>query len=452
MKFNTTLIRRTVVSLSAIAALIVTGYAASQTAQTVQLVGSTTNNCVYSSMTVSPNGAVLVQCGGSTSGPGTFTITGPTSLATGSSTTGTAVKVSRSGGSVGAVNVSFTISGACSSTTPSPLAFADGDQVAKGIIVTADVAPGTCSLGITPDGGGTAGGTGSLSIAVVDPNADVKFAMASTTATAQVGPSTTVITATRTGGTNGAWTVPVVLSGDLTSGGLLPSTSGTISAASFSFPANSSTANITYTPPGSMPAGTQLVFTLQNPVAGASPVAGQNGSLGTVTVTTMTLSGPAVGCPAYSGPAPVSLNSQGYVNHMLGTSPYMVAYNLPINTTGFGILGIYSNTTTPTFGPTRTEVKISKCLGDFTDNADGCYQSSGNLINQQFNQEWAPRYTNLYKDQAAFVAKKRCLTAGPGPWYVNIRMSFPTGSCVRLSDPAGKTCGWDPIWKNGSTL
>src|SRR5690242_18276844 len=105
MKFTTTLIRRTVVSLSAIAALTITGYAASQTAQTVQLVGSTTNNCVYSTMTVSPNGGVLVQCGGSTSSPGTFTVTGPTSLALNATTSGTTVKVTRTGGSSGASDV-----------------------------------------------------------------------------------------------------------------------------------------------------------------------------------------------------------------------------------------------------------------------------------------------------------------------------------------------------------
>ena len=453
MKVNTTLIRRTVVSLSAIAALIVTGYAAAQTAQTVQLVGSTTNNCVYSSMTVTPNGGVLVQCGGSPSGPGTFTITGPTSLATGSTTSGTTVKVSRSGGSTGAVDVTIALSAsstsACSPTT-TLVSFADADVTAKGVVVDAGASAGSCILSISPSAG-TAGGSGTLTMQVVDPNADVSFAFQSATSIAQIGTAPTVITATRTGGTNGAWSVPVTLSGGLAPLGTLPATSGQVSGLSFTFAANSSTANITYTPPAVMPAASDLTFTLQAPVAVGTPIAGQAGTLGAVKVNALSLTGPAVGCPAFSGTVK-SLNTAGFVNHMVGTSPYTMVFGLPANTSGFGILGLYSNTTTPKIGPTLTEIKISKCMGDFTDNADGCYEAKGSLDGTQINQEWAPRYTTRYPNAAAFVKQQRCLTAGAGPWYINIRMTFPTGACASATNPSGSSCGWDAIWKNGSTL
>jgi len=439
MKFTTTLIRRTVVSLSAIAALIVTGYAASQSVE-LRTNGSLTASCTYSSMTVSPNGGVVVACGtSSTTGPGTFTITGPTSLATSTTTAGTTVKVSRSGGSTGAVDVSFTATGACTSPTVSPLSFADGDSVAKPIVVAADAAPGVCQIGITPNAG-TTGGTGILSIQVVDPNADVTFAMSNSNVAAQINGGAATITATRTGGTNGTWSVPVTLSGGLAPTGTLPGTSGTVSGLSFNFAANSSSAIITYTPPAVMPAASDLTFTLQTPAAVGTPIAGQNGLLGTVKTTLLTLSGAAVGCPAYAGSIN-NLGAAGTINHMSGSSPYTVVYSLPVSKTGVGVIGIYSNSNSPTFGPAKTEVKISKCPGDFTDQADGCYQSNTVLINQQMSSQWANAYNSTAPNAATFVKLKRCLTQGAGPWYINVRTQFPSGACT------SNQCGFDPIWK-----
>src|SRR6185369_4372198 len=121
-------------------------------------------------------------------------------------------------------------------------------------------------------------------------------------------------------------------------------------------------------------------------------------------------------CAPYGGPV-ASLNGPGFVNHLYGRSPYSVVYELPVSKTGFGIFTLYSNPQTPSFGPTKTEVKISRCKGDFTDDADGCYQVSGALINQQINQLWAllpPSQPN----------PKVCVTAAPGPWYINVRMSY----------------------------
>jgi len=450
MKFTTTLIRRTVVSLSAIAALTITGYAASQTAQTVQLVGSTTNNCVYSTMTVSPNGGVLVQCGGSTSSPGTFTVTGPTSLALNATTSGTTVKVTRTGGSSGASDVTVAVdptsTSACSVTT-ALVSFADTVAGSQGVVVAAGGTAGSCVLTTSPTVG-TAGAA--LTMQIVDPNADVVFAFSSQTSQAQVGQAgATAITATRTGGTNGSWSVPVVLSGDLTSSNLLPATSGTLSAAQFSFPVNSSTATINYTPPAIMPAGSTLVLTMQTPVATGTPVAGQAGTLtGTAALraNTLTLNGPSVGCPAYTGPPAQSLNSVGFINRIKGTSGYMVVYALPTSAAGFGQLGFFSNITTPAFGPAFTEVKISKCMGDFTDQADGCYQKSSAIGEQMFTQSWAPRYTGYYPNAATFASQHRCMVNTPGPWYINITMSFPAASC------AGGLCGWDTVWKTLSAL
>src|SRR5205085_1891702 len=217
----------TVLSLSAIAALIVTGYAASQTAppaQTVQLLnGSTVSaSCTYSQMTVLPNGGIAVTCG-SASGPGTFTITSTiSSLATSAPTNTTAVKITRSNGTTGAVNVTLDTNssgaGVACSVSPSTLSWNDTESGSKPVSLTAGGTSGSCVIKITPDGGAATGGLGQVSIAIVSPDDPVVFAFAQSNSNAQVGQSNPPITVTRTGGTAGQWTVPITISGDLTIG------------------------------------------------------------------------------------------------------------------------------------------------------------------------------------------------------------------------------------------
>lgn len=142
-----------------------------------------------------------------------------------------------------------------------------------------------------------------------------------------------------------------------------------------------------------------------------------------------------------------TLHDAGFVNHLTGASGFVKVFNLPISITGVGVLGLYSSPASPKIGPTLTEISVSRCRGDFTDNGDGCYQASSALDGTQINQEWANKYTTRYPDQASFVKRHRCLVSGPGPWYVNVRMSYPANAC-----PGRSQCGWDPIWKRGSAL
>ncbi|HEX4764532.1 MAG TPA: hypothetical protein VFU92_09345 [Usitatibacter sp.] len=252
---------------------------------------------------------------------------------------------------------------------------------------------------------------------------------------------------TRTGGTGGQWTVPVTLSGDLSAS---PSTTitngGTFNPSNLTlvFPAGGASQTIQYQPAATMPAGTNLTMTLGTPV-GPVPASAQTASLGTITSHSVTLSGPAVGCPAPPA-TPKSLGGAGTVNHNNVTSGTITVYNLPTASTGVGQVNLYSNPSTPKFGPTTTEISISKCQGDFSNNADGCYQAVDALDGTQINQEWALNYNARYPNAAAFVRQKRCLTPAGSSYYVNIRVTFPPGAC------GSNTCGWDPIWRALSTF
>jgi hypothetical protein len=185
--------------------------------------------------------------------------------------------------------------------------------------------------------------------------------------------------------------------------------------------------------------------TLQGTTTNTCPFAdthvGDGGDLTVTCVTTPAPPQPPAGCT--SSPLPVgSLNTAGFVNHMAAASPFVVVYALPNSSTGLGVLGLYSNPYTPKIGPVLTEISVSRCKGDFTDNQDGCYTSSNAQDGTQINQEWANRYTPRYPNAAAFARQHRCLTAAPGPWYINVRMSYPANAC-----PGYAACGWDPIWK-----
>jgi hypothetical protein len=81
-----------------------------------------------------------------------------------SSTTAT---VTRSGGSTGAINVSYSASGGCSVGGTGTLSFADQSTAAQTFTVTSPASATTCLVSITPSGGTT--GTPSVNIAVSAP-------------------------------------------------------------------------------------------------------------------------------------------------------------------------------------------------------------------------------------------------------------------------------------------
>jgi hypothetical protein len=166
------------------------------------------------------------------------------------------------------------------------------------------------------------------------------------------------------------------------------------------------------------------------------------GAGGDLTVTCVTPPEPPP-ASCISSPLPVaSLGSAGFVNHMAKPSPFTVVFALPTSSTGLGVLGLYSNPYTPKIGPVLTEIKVSRCRGDFVDNADGCYTASNAMDGTQINQQWANHFTTRYPDAASFARNHRCLVKDAGPWYINVRMSYPDNAC-----PGYAACGWDPIWK-----
>jgi hypothetical protein len=438
MKPINTLIRRTAIGLSAIAALIVTGYAASQSVE-LRTNGALTGSCTYSSMTVSPNGGVVVTCAVA-NGPGTFSISSTvTNLATGASTSGTQVKVTRTGGATGAVDVAVQASGLSGcSVSPTQVSFADGDAASKSLVVTATSNTGACVIAINPNGGST--GTDHVTLNVLDANADVTFSFQSGSSTAAVGTGADSVTVTRTGGTGGAWTVPVTMSGSLAPSGAL--LAGNVSTASLSFPAGSSSATVSFTPPNTTPASpalpADLVLTLGTP-NGPVPSSSQQGILGSTTSHTITLNGPPVGCP--SPEAQISqLGSGGTVNVIRGASVLQSTYVLPTTATGFANIALYQTPYTPVSGNMVSEIHISKCKGMTPNQNNGCYIASSSM--SQVVKVWQTKFTLKLSTPALIAAAGRCYApTSQGPWYVNIRVTYDTCS------PTWGTCGWQPIWK-----
>lgn len=153
------LLRRTFSLLGATAALAAGAPAFGQL--TATMVGGT-SSCVYSGMTVAPNGNITITCNTSSSTAAQFVLTGPSTLTVGAA--GTAL-VSRSGGPAETLTVNYAVSGSCAAANGS-LSFAPS-SVAQSIALTAGAAAGTCVVSITPPTGHTtAPASGSINITV----------------------------------------------------------------------------------------------------------------------------------------------------------------------------------------------------------------------------------------------------------------------------------------------
>jgi len=449
MKLTTTLYRRTVLALSAIAALTVTGYAASQSV--VQLQGVSTNQCTYSAMTVTPNGNVVVTCAGSTAAA-TYSLSAPSTLPV-STTTSTQVNIVRSGTASAAQDVNYQISGSGCPADGGTVSFSAGASTQQAIsFTTGSTAGQTCVVAITPPAG-SAGSPTSKTITLVDPNADVQFSFAALSSSANVGTSADFIQVTRTGGTAGAYTVPVTLTGQ---GGI--TIAGSVSPNTLSFPANGTTTsvNVSYVPPTATPSDPALpatmVLTLGTPVVVGTPPPGQTPTIGPNATHQITLNGPPVGCPVTDLTA-LQPGTAGTVNVLRGISGIAQSYILPTatnpskNLTGVGRVDLYQAPYTPTKGVVRSEISISKCRGDFTDRGDFCYKSSGSY-SQVGPVTWMDKLNATYTTLALVKQYQRCWApVSEGPWYYNVRITYETGACD--SDIAKwTTCGWQPIWKS----
>ncbi len=158
------LLRRTLVFAAAALGLAAVLPATAQ--QTVILNGQTAlGSCTYNGgLTVAPNGTLSVTCVSGTSTSAVFSLSGPASLAVGTTTT---ASVSRAGGT-GSIAVNYAVGGACSAGSGT-LTFAEGGA-AQSFPITAGAAAGTCTVSITPGTGATASPS-TINIAVSDPNA-----------------------------------------------------------------------------------------------------------------------------------------------------------------------------------------------------------------------------------------------------------------------------------------
>lgn len=440
-----TLIRRTAAALGAIAALTGTGLA---TAQTVTLTGASGSSCTYSQMTVLPNGNVAVTCT-TVAGPGTFTLTAPSSLSTSSQTT-TQIRVNRANGSAGEVTVPFSTGGtsSCTSATATPVTFADGDLAGKYILIDTTAATGTCVVTLLAPSAGSLGTPSSKSMSVVDPNADVTFAFATTSSSASVADASVQIVVNRSGGTANAWTVPVALSGGLTSSGSLISGTGTTSPGApvlLQFAANSSSATLTYAPPSATPATpalpASLVLTLGLPTS--STAVGQTGTSVAPLAHTVTLNGPAVGCPV---PQTVA-NSLGGTGNTITTrlsSGAVGTFVLPTPILGktTGLFKLSETTVTFPLAPWSYEIHINKCRGLVQATpGDGCYATSSNKT--LFNKVWFTQFVAAFPNKAKMDTYGYCYAPpGEGPWYVNVRYNYAGCSTA--------PCGWHAQWTNWS--
>jgi hypothetical protein len=274
--------------------------------------------------------------------------------------------VARSGGTAGAVSANLS---GCS-VSPSTVSFADGSSSPSPASVTVTApASGTCTVTLTPVGT-TAGSPSTYTVTVVDPNANVTFTFSSATSTATFGGSSVPITVTRSGGTNGDWSVPFVISGSMTASGALVTGGGTITPSGpLSFPAGTQSATITYTPLASAPSGVTppgtIVYTLGTPTPSGTLITGQTASLGTTPANTMTVQ-------AATGPCATSATyTQTYFS---GSTPYgpiaagqSVAISIPVTTQ---MQGRYVKTsiveTVNTESGADVQFTVSSCPGDFS--------------------------------------------------------------------------------------
>ena len=445
----TKLLRRTAVALSAIAALTVTGLA---TAQTVVLSGTTSNTCTYTSMT--PSGATLTfTCANSNTA--SFTITAPAQLPQNVLSTSD-VKVTRTGGLAGTINVDVTAGGNCALSVGSPATYVTNTtiqstgvgSVAIPMLMGLVTNGTTCTIDISPQDGSPVTGTHPKTINVVDPDADVVFAFATADTAASVGNGSVGITVTRTGGTNGTFTVPINVVPAASGGGnLIPGTAGgTLSTTTLNF-ANANPVSFTYTAPTANPAATitppwTMVLSLGTPTKTSAASAQVGTSSGTLN--TITLSPKSTSCNAT-----VNSIAMTDVPTVQLASGVMYTYELP-RTYARKVSGTFkmsSTTISNPVAPWNYEFQISKCAGQIDPTVGGtCYITSSNSA--QLSLTWfesvpaagSTGATAGYGSIAGIQSKGACYApATDGPWYVNIRYNYADCNAAIAGHPL---CGW----------
>ena len=444
----TNFLRRTAATLGAIAALTVTGAAA----QTMTLVGATGNSCSFTTMSVKPDGSIDVSCSGSSGGSYTLSWGSLTSLTVSTSYT-TQIKVLRSSSS-GDATIGFDLGGTnnCTSSTSNPIAFADGES-SQNIVVTTTATPNTtCSVTLQTPSVGTRGTPYNKSFSVTDPDGDVVFGFASPTSARSVGNGALNIVVERRGGSNNAYTVPYTLSGDLTASGAMIAGAGTVSG-TLSFPSGGAqTDNITFTPPATTPAvpalPANLVITLGTPSPAAT--GSQTATVDPIDkVHTLTLNGPAVGCPS-TQTALTDMGGAGKTTVVRLGSGKIATFPMPTPQTDrtgkvLSSLRFTLSETTVSFpvAPWNYEIHVNKCRGLVEpSSADKCYAVSGNKSIFEMVIFTKTTTSGAFSTAAGITGAGYCYApASGGPYYINIRYNY--AGCT-----VSGGCGWMAQWQN----
>jgi hypothetical protein len=366
-------------------------------------------------------------------------VSAPTSLAQNITTT-TQVKMTRTGATTNAVDVSYSITGPCSAPSGGSINMPAGASSVNLPIDTETATTPATSCVITPVSP-TAGSAASIQI--VNPDADVTFQFATTSSDVSVAGGAISIRVNRGGGTNGAFTVPLELSGSLTAGGTL--LAGNLSTGSLSFAANESFKTFTYTPPPTTPVTPALPATLViaiGTITGGS--GGQSGS-GIGAPHTVTLNGPGVGCPtaetvAHDPPT-------GTTTVLVLQTDTVYTYKLPTPTSGksSGIWKIADSSSSKPLGSNwYYEIHINKCKGLVQQTlGDTCYARKANATSV-YSTWWFNKPAGAYNTIAKIQTAGYCYAPiDEGQWYVNIKYHYPDG----CNTPAGQ-CGWAVQWLN----
>jgi len=212
--------------------------------------------------------------------PGTIALT--TSALSVQENAGTvSITATRTGGSSGAVSVSYATSNGTATagsdyvTASGTLSWANGDTAPKTFTVTVlndTLVEGNETFGVTlsgPTGGATLGSPSSATVTIIDTTAPGTIALTASSFTVQESAGTVSITATRTGGSSGAVSVSYATSnGTATAGSDYLAASGTLSWA------NGDTApktfTVTVTDDALMESNETFTVTLSGPSGGAT--------------------------------------------------------------------------------------------------------------------------------------------------------------------------------------
>lgn len=173
---NSRLLRRTALAVAAAVGMFAS---LATEAAVVTLTGANGSTCSYSTMSITPDGNVTVQCSGSTTptptptpSPGPAVDAGAFSIGVNQALVnigdGPLLTVFRSGSATGAVNVPFSLSGtACSGSGSAN--FSDGQNQSSFVVVP--TAGGTCnvSLGTPSNSGARLGSPAAVAISVNGP-------------------------------------------------------------------------------------------------------------------------------------------------------------------------------------------------------------------------------------------------------------------------------------------